>query len=656
MVNYISRNKHPYFSITLIRKILSFTTLSILLTACNQIQSGFSNQNSSTTLSSSTISNFSIVKNKASTDTEVSGVINKVIIDSDKTSRHEYYFSNKVKNILKRLTSEDILKYQLHKVSTPVDVTMQISRNTSQTKKESTTNNSNSTDKAFDSNFEIKNIKFNTASKSLKNTINLMTNPQTFKTAFVFMNYKNISSKMSSTIFKSTELNHLKEIFSQGTWGGITIDTQLEKDIYINNINANFIDDCENYSSLYAQAESFIASKNSSTVYNRIVVVSPEPVGSTCDWIGIAYVTPVSDRKPSMIVVRSDNVTTMAHELGHSFGLNHSGLDSDHDGLIDYYDYNYYNYEDYSCVMGNGGNGIFNASKLFEFNLINNTQGTKALSDGTLNLVTIDDLPRPTIGPSAYTHNDYIISLRTPSQKSSYTASLLPDDYVGVNIHIKVNSETLINQYDMSSAITAVLKKGDIWHDPIKPETTIQVIDIDLVKGTAQIKVQGSKNTICLSGTSRCRIYSDYVLAQESSSTAVNYYNSKESNSTFQLSRWQNKSINNEKIKLKFTPSDSNINKTASLYAVAVAPNGHFYQKATPHATSWFDLGLGSLYTAENLINTILFTPFYEGPLLPSSELVLYDGPIIKDSFTIYGGYLGSDNGFYYNKKGLLLK
>eukprot|EP00041_Stephanoeca_diplocostata_P005073 m.55904 g.55904 ORF g.55904 m.55904 type:complete len:895 (-) comp15553_c0_seq3:179-2863(-) len=89
------------------------------------------------------------------------------------------------------------------------------------------------------------------------------------------------------------------------------------------------------------------------TDYSHMVLILPRQVD--CAWEGTAWVG--CDSSPCKAWVRTDNPMTLFHELGHTLGLHHSGLDTNDDGVAEDL------YGDGTSIMGHKVYTGFNAAQ-----------------------------------------------------------------------------------------------------------------------------------------------------------------------------------------------------------------------------------------------------------------------------------------------------
>lgn len=142
--------------------------------------------------------------------------------------------------------------------------------------------------------------------------------------------------------------------------------------------------------------------------------------GFSCGWDGYAYIP-----GDMLWLVGTLDTNVIAHELGHNYGLNHSGTlrcytDSDQTDVAVYTPWCSQSvYEDYYDVMGNGS-GYPSSSHLADLGLLPSSEEMRIVTSGTVTLKPVGSkqglrLIRANDGP-----HELLIEYRTPVGLDSY--------------------------------------------------------------------------------------------------------------------------------------------------------------------------------------------------------------------------------------------
>ena len=259
-----------------------------------------------------------------------------------------------------------------------------------------------------------------TVSTTLKNNV------RTFKTAIVLLRYIDYQSAQITQL----QVDTLKALFSAPSWGRFNVDVTMD-DVFVASVDRNFggchVDYKDDYyRDAYNELDKTLKSQGKLNNYNRVVAVIPAQLypdsSYACKWIGSATLGSVSIEKSLVNVVRTTDPAVIAHELGHTFGLYHSGRDLNADGKYSGGDSEY---GDGDCLMGNGSviRG-FNALKLEDLGVISKSTGVGVPVSGQHELFDLNSDPLIHGGNVALKVGKYYITY-TRLNGTTYTGKLL---------------------------------------------------------------------------------------------------------------------------------------------------------------------------------------------------------------------------------------
>ncbi len=575
----------------------------------------------------------------------LTGEIQKVIIESKEKSKFEFYFVESTTKKRFSLTTEVVEKYNLAKLINLGNIQVKLNDKTTAS-----------------NNFDLYSLKANDISaiepiissdkKNLIQSLYQDTTSKIFKTAIVFLNYKNSKASLQPSDMTPENLQLLRSMFNDNTWGKVNLDITKD-DLYTVNLESDFIETCDAQSNNtnYNYSKNYLDTIGVSPIYNRIITIIPNLKTSTCGWQGVATMSDIQNNQPGMILIRNMQISTIAHELGHSFGLSHSGIDYDKNGELNDADFPF-SYADHSCIMGNGTTGTFNAVKLMKLGALNSETGLAPLKSGELDIVNLDAGPRINSGASTYFYAQYVISLRTPSNNNTINSYLLDSNYIGINIHVNTNSANP-NIEEAPSLLVAVLKKGETWTEPINGEFSIKVLELDEISGTAKldVKIENSDNCVINTTCAPKNIGEAWLLTQKNSSYGINYTTQVTTDAYFEVSRYQNSSKTKEKIVLNLVADKDNLFRLGKLFSLAILDNGAYYMKPDLELdTVWKFIGMATDFDAQSLQATVLKNDFSFDYLRNNVVITLYEGPVIGVPYTLAVGYQGHDQLLYAQK------
>jgi hypothetical protein len=258
---------------------------------------------------------------------------------------------------------------------------------------------------------------------------------------------------------------------NKNSYNKIRMHFDKDKDAYLLDLSglgdAGSYEGCENWVSYSEQAIRYAVAQetNKKKKYHRVVTILP--AGSSdrtkaCGWAGITDGGEYDelDRIPHL-VSRGGNTHTIAHELGHTLNLGHSGAQNMNDPYADNYD-----------VMGRGD--FFNGAKLLDLNIFKLNSGLEFVPEGSNSIFEIYSKDRD---PSTAPGKPYLYVL------GSYVISFAPS-YGGVAIHT-FNGEGHFG--NPSSKVIKILKNpGEEWKSD-NNKYRVAFKSLDLINDKAEV-------------------------------------------------------------------------------------------------------------------------------------------------------------------------
>jgi hypothetical protein len=337
--------------------------------------------------------------------------------------------------------------------------------------------------------------RFSALNQSSPMTISNSTDPHELarlKVAFVAVHFKD---EPAYYVPDADHVSKVKSMFEDSTWGRVVIESGAE-DIYEVTSSRSYKGcDGSGADGAFSIAKDHAMAKKR---YDRVIAYIPGRAGKGCGWIGIAVKNSLKNSTPTSLLIRGKRPALVAHELGHSVGLDHSGVDSGTDGVAD----GQFNdqddaatrYDDSSCFMGNKGQVIgLNAVKLFKLGALSPKYGLSTPEDGkdlTLYSTSID--PTDHNGATVFVHNQYFISTRSATTTTSNNGTI-PTQYIkGVNVHYATGtSGHNLPSSGLVSIVDGTGEQGWSWTAPDDPNFSFTVKNFDYETGTAIIEFNG---------------------------------------------------------------------------------------------------------------------------------------------------------------------
>ena len=154
----------------------------------------------------------------------------------------------------------------------------------------------------------------------------------------------NIQGREGNTTVTQDDLDAFKNHIEAMTYGKIKIDTSMDKVHHINRSDTPLLN-CNNPSDLIGWAYERVFPPTHGLVgggYNRVIIIYPFGSDDNCRWAGITNLVDFNSNEYASvtgsgnIIVRAgeNRLVEMVHEFGHTLGMKHSAMDTDHDGVI----------------------------------------------------------------------------------------------------------------------------------------------------------------------------------------------------------------------------------------------------------------------------------------------------------------------------------
>jgi predicted nucleic acid-binding Zn ribbon protein len=281
--------------------------------------------------------------------------------------------------------------------------------------------------------------------------------------------------------------------YRDSSYGRVTIPQGYGKILTVSlPVSSKSYSSCNDLSAISAAADAAVAAQYPSVVLSQYGV-RVYLTGAICG-IGVAYL----GGSPGKAFVNSAYPDTIAHEVGHNFGMQHSNRDPGDDNYVDE------SYGDRSCVMGYSHVGLrgFNAIHRIENGWIPSS-AVRYLSTGcmtspvtyTLSPLSKARLTNAVVAVRAVRRNfgAYFIAFRNSDGYDANQAST----YVN-----RVHIEYQITKGGYTQMVQA-LAAGETWRQP-NGDMTVTVVSISSTAAVVQIKYCRPSSFSGLAGVLSC--------------------------------------------------------------------------------------------------------------------------------------------------------